>query len=116
MTKAEIIRTTVERLEVSLQNNPQFGVQVDDLELVVVELQDVLPYDVDIRTCEDFKHLGVRRCETCHGENAHYEMALIALPDGGQAWVCDSVRWAINPKHQGSRNSPEIVCLYQYRG
>jgi hypothetical protein len=104
MTKAEIIRETLQRMESSLQN--------DDLELVVAELQDVLPYNVDIRTCEDFKYLGVRCCETCHDENAHYEMALIGLPDGGKAWVCDSVRRAINPKHQASPNSPEIVCLY----
>lgn len=68
------------------------------------ELQGVLPYHVDIRTCEDLKHLGVRCCQTCHGENVRYEMSLIELSDGGKAWVCDSVKQAIQATSTNSLN------------
>ena len=57
-------------------------------------LQDVLPDGVDIKMCDDFQHLNVQCCEMCH-EYPHYLMSLIDLPDGGKAWVGDSVKWAL---------------------
>ena len=41
----------------------------------------------------------------------HYEMKLIDLLDGGKAWVCDNIEWAIYPQRyaehlEGLRNSP----------
>jgi len=60
-------------------------------------LQDLLPADVDIKTCEDFRHLNVACCATCH-DYPHYDMSLIDLPRGGKAWVCETVKWAIHPQ------------------
>jgi len=60
-------------------------------------LQDSLPANLDIRTCEDFRHLNVECCETCHNFYPHYEMSLVDLPDGAKAWVCDTVKWANDP-------------------
>jgi hypothetical protein len=48
-----------------------------------------------IRTCEDFPHLKVECCPTCHHFYPHYEISVIDLPNGGRAWVCDTVKWAI---------------------
>lgn len=75
------------------------------------ELQCRLP-DTEIKTCEDFKHLNVECCETCHRYYPVYEMKLIDLPDGTKAWVCDPVEWAIYPERrqqlqEWSRNSAE---------
>ena len=66
----------------------------------------------EIKTCEDFRHLNVECCDTCHNFYPHYEMKVIELPDGSPAWVCDTVRWAIYPEEyrklqEWSRNSPE---------
>lgn len=71
-----------------------------------------LPDGVEIKTCEGFKHLGVECCDTCHNFYPHYEMSVIDLPDGGKAWVCDTVKWAIYPEknrelQERSRTSPE---------
>src|SRR5579872_5078322 len=48
----------------------QQGLPVNDEQdeegFIISVLQDVLPHGVDIRTCEDFKHLGVVCCEMCH--------------------------------------------------
>ena len=101
MTKTEIIRKTLQQIQVSLQN--------DDAELVVAELQDLLPYNGDIRTCEDFSHLGVMCCETCHGENAHYEMDLIELPYGGKAWVCHAVKQAVRSENSNEEIAASVI-------
>jgi hypothetical protein len=71
-----------------------------------------LPEGVEIKTSEDFRHLGVLCCDTCHHFHPHYEMQVIQLPDGSPAWVCNAVEWAIYPeRHQAlkdwSKNSPE---------
>jgi hypothetical protein len=83
----------------------------DREEIVIAELQKRLP-DTDIKTCEDFRHLNVVCCDTCHTFYPHYEMSLIDLPDGTKAWVCDPVKWAIYPEQyqklqEWKQNSPE---------
>ena len=56
--------------------------------------------DVDIRTCEDFGHLHVECCDACHRSYPHYEMALISLEGGGNAWICCAMDTVLNPgKH-----------------
>lgn len=76
---------------------------------------------MEIKTCEDFRHLNVECCETCHNFYAHYEMKVIQLPDGSPAWVCDSVEWAIYPERyqalkDWSKNSPEGKLLREIFG
>jgi hypothetical protein len=84
-------------------------------------LQDVLPDGMDIKVCEDFKHLNVECCKTCHEFYPHYDMSLIDLPGGVKAWVCDSVKWALYPEkyrelQEWSRNSLEGKPLGQIFG
>lgn len=96
MTKADIISKTLREMgPIQLENGPPYIDEPDEQELVLSVLQWGLPTDVDIRTCEDFKHLGVECCQTCHGFYPHYDMSLIDLPDGEKAWVCDTVKRAI---------------------
>jgi hypothetical protein len=45
--------------------------------IVIAELQRKLPEGVEIKTCEDFKHLNVECCDTCHNFYPHYEMKVI---------------------------------------
>ncbi len=81
---------------------------------LIAELQKRLP-ETDIKTCQDFQHLGVNCCDTCHTFYPHYEMSVIDLPDGAKAWVCDQVRWAIYPEQyqelqEWSQNPPRANC------
>ena len=61
-------------------------------------------------------------CDTCHKFYPHYEMSVIdPLPDGGKAWVCDTVKWAIYPEkyrelQERSRKSPEGKLLREIFG
>jgi hypothetical protein len=99
MTKAEIISKTLREIRpMPPENEPPYSDEPDYEEIVIAGLRGRLPEGVDIKTCEDFKHLGVECCETCHKFYPHYEMKLIELPDGAPAWVCDAVEWAIYPK------------------
>lgn len=83
---------------IPLETEPPFSDEPDYEEHVLETLHQRLPEGVNIKTCEDFQHLGVECCDCCHGSYAHYEMSLIDLPDGGKAWVCDHVLWAIFPE------------------
>ena len=97
MTKAEIIAKTMKDITpIGLQTEPPFSDEPDEEEFIVSVLQDVLPDGVGIKVCDDFKHLGVRCCETCHEFYPHYDMSLIDLPDGGKAWVCDAIKCALS--------------------
>jgi hypothetical protein len=61
---------------------------------VIAELNEQLP-EGEIKTCEDFKHLNVECCETCHRYYPHYDVKLVSLPDGSTAWICCTVRSAV---------------------
>jgi hypothetical protein len=113
VTKAEIIAETLRAAK--LDDEPDYQT------IVIAELQRKLPEGVEIKTCEDFKHLNVECCDTCHNFYPHYEMRLIELPDGSPAWVCDTVRWAIYPEEyrklqERSRNTPEGKLLRKIFG
>lgn len=122
MNKAQIIaRTMKDMAPIGLQTEPPFSDEQDEEEFIISVLQDVLPDGMDIKVCEDFKHLNVQCCETCHEFYPHYDMSLIDLPDGGKAWVCDTVKRALYPeKYQAlqewSRNSPESKLLREIFG
>jgi hypothetical protein len=101
MTKIEIIERTLRQIRpIPFQTEEQ-----DEEAFIISVLQDRLP-DGDIRTCEDFKHLGVECCEICH-DSPHYELSVIDLPDGGKAWVCDSVKHAMYPEKYRDRREAE---------
>ena len=59
-------------------------------------LQTVGP-NTDIRTCEDFGHLNVTCCKSCHGLYQHYEMSLVEIESAGNAWICCAVDRALRP-------------------
>ena len=67
-------------------------------ETAVAELERRLPDGEDIKTCEDFKHLNTGCCGFCHGSHAASEMEVVPLPEGGHAWVCCTVDFAIRPE------------------
>lgn len=98
MTKNEIIEKTLKDIGPRLkQHEALYGEGPDCGENVLAELQARLP-ETDSKTCEDFRHLNVTCCDTCHTFYPHYEMKLIELPDGSPAWVCDAVELAIFPE------------------
>jgi hypothetical protein len=111
VTKNEIIEHTLKEIgpRLNLHGIP-YSEEPDYQEIVIAELQKTLP-ETDIKTCDDFRHQNVTCCNTCHTFYPHYEMSLIDLPDGAEAWVCDPVKWAIYPKQYQERqewqNSPE---------
>lgn len=97
MLKAEIISKTLNGMNLALPAQESYSDEPEYEEDVIKTLETRLP-DVDIKTCQDFKHLNVECCETCHEFYPHYDMSLIELPDGRKGWVCDAVRWAIYPE------------------
>jgi len=113
VTKNEIVEKTLTEIGPRLEAH-------EELDSVSAELRERLP-DTDIKTCEDFRHLNVTCCDTCHTFHPHYEMSLIDLPDGTKAWVCDPVKWAIYPEQyrefrEWKQNSPEGKLLRQILG
>ena len=92
MTRAEIIADICKQVKPAPSE--------EEFEDIAGVLQRRLPDGVDIKTCQDFKYLGVECCEVCHYFYTHYEMNVIDLPEGGKAWVCDAVRWAIYPEEK----------------
>jgi hypothetical protein len=100
VTKAEIIAKTLGAMNLNPpEDEPPFSDEQDEEGFIISVLQERLPEGADIKTCEDFRHLNVECCDTCHNFYPHYEMSVIdLLPDGGKAWVCDTVKWAIYPE------------------
>jgi hypothetical protein len=94
MDKTEIIVKTLMEMNRRMVNQPP-STDEEESAFIISVLQDALP-DGDIKTCEDFETLNAVCCQTCH-DNPHYELRLIALADGGKAWVCDPVKHAIYP-------------------
>jgi hypothetical protein len=67
MTRNEIIEKTLRDMELTPpKRETPFSDEPDEEEFIISVLQDRLPSGVDIRTCEDFRHLKVECCETCH--------------------------------------------------
>jgi hypothetical protein len=56
-TKAGIVETTLREMRpMSIENEPPFGDELDYAD-IISKLQHRLPERVDIKTCEDFRHL-----------------------------------------------------------
>ena len=97
MTRAELIEHILKKIgPFPLENDPPYNDEPDYEEDVLAALQVRLPEGVDIKTCGEFRHLGVECCELCHGDYAYYDMSVIELPDGTMAWVCDPIKLAIS--------------------
>ena len=116
MTRSEIIEKTLREMgTLSLsEQDAQSSDKAGYLPIVITELQRRLPYG-NIMTCGAFKHLNAACCDTCHTAYPHYDMNLIDLPDGGKAWVCHDIEWAIYPERyaklmERTRNSPLGAC------
>lgn len=92
MKKADIIAKTIHDMARKHERDAQYKAEV-----VVPTLNERVP-EGDSKTCEDFKHLNLECCETCHTFYAHYEMDAVDLPDGSKAWICHAVKSALIPE------------------
>jgi hypothetical protein len=114
--KSEVISRTLEQFwnEPSEDGDTPLE-EVDPTNPIVAALEAALrgaDPDTDIRTCEDFSHLQVECCDTCHHSYPHYDMALVDLESGDNAWICCAMDVTLNPgKHPKLKNPREYVDL-----
>ena len=121
MTKREILEGMLKDFRsLTKESGTQFGDEGDHEKVITEVLEASLKgveADAHIWTCEDFGHLNVACCATCHTFYPHYEMSLIDLESGGNAWICCVIDRALNPeKHaiggiSGVQIDPEDVRL-----
>ncbi len=78
MTKADIISKTLKEINLTPAAQESYDDEADYEEDVIKTLETRLP-DGDIKTCEDFKHLNVKCCETCHEFYPQYDMSVFEL-------------------------------------
>jgi hypothetical protein len=117
MTKVQLIEKTLSdmRRHWSWGDGSRPGSDAGYLPVVIAELGRRLP-DGILKTCGSFRHLNAACCDTCHTFYPHHRMRLIVLPDGGRAWVCHDIEWAIFPERYAQyqerlRSSPELRTL-----
>lgn len=73
--------------------------------------------DERVRTCEDFNHLGIACCDSCHTGYPHFELELTELESGGRAWICCALNRVLNPvRHQELLNSSEYRDIEKFLG
>ena len=98
MTKTEIVERTLSQISYRVNPPPDEIADCVDIEgyddFVIATLNELLPVG-NIKTCEDFTELGVNCCHTCHTYYPHLEMKLVTLPDTSNAWICCSLRSAL---------------------
>jgi hypothetical protein len=81
------------------------------IQTLEAKLREIEP-DSEIRTCSDFGHLLAECCEICHTFSPHYEMSLLAVEAGGEAWICCAIDRALNPqKHSQLASSAAYKTL-----
>lgn len=78
-----------------------YGVyQMPDTLFVNARIENMLAEiesNFDIPTCQDFAHLEVECCPSCH-EEPELELTLVEIESGGKAWVCCALDMALNPR------------------
>jgi len=83
------------------------GIRITSREAIAkytrIKLERRLPAVQTFKTCEDFRHLDVECCDSCHSF-AIYEMEAVPLPEGGYAWVCCALDRAIRPEWHAERD------------
>lgn len=111
MTKSEIIEKVLREFRnVSGETGIPERDDADYEKVIVAALENSLRNaepGIDIRTCEDFGYLGVHCCEGCHDIHQHYEISLIEIESGGNAWICCAIDGALNPSKRA--NLPHIT-------
>ena len=108
MTKAEILSKMLSDMAgVPFQTQPSFRHEPDEEDFFIPVLRDVLP-EVDISTCEDFRHLKVECRRTGH-DYQHYESSILDLPNGANAWVFETVKSRSIPRNILNSSSGGIV-------
>jgi hypothetical protein len=115
LKKAAIIAKTLADMqnvsiheELNLASDSDEEIAIQTLETALREIEP----DRDIRTCSDFSHLGTECCEICHTFSPHYEMSLLDVQGGGNAWICCAMDRALNPqKHSRLRSSAACKTL-----
>ena len=102
MKKAAIIAKTLADMkkfasqeELSIASTPEE--EKIAIQTLGAKLRKIEP-DREIRTCSDFGHLLAECCEICHTFAPHYEMSLLAVEGGGEAWICCAIDRALNPQ------------------
>ena len=101
MTKEEIIEGILKGFRIhAKESKTPLADEANHVEEIIATLEVSLKgigADANIRTCEDFSYLNVDCCVTCHTFYPHYEMCLIDLENGGDAWICCAMDRALNP-------------------
>ena len=113
MTKQEIMKLTLQQVSYRRYSTPD-GIKAND-DMVIAELNKRLP-DGEIKTCEDFKYLNAKCCDTCHTLYPHYEMHLESLPDTSMAWICCSVRRKLLKLDSDPEFLRELAALNEFLG
>jgi hypothetical protein len=113
MTKVQVIEKTLSDMgrHWSWGDSSRPGGDAGYLAAVVAELGRRLPDGV-LKTCGSFRHLNAACCNICHTFYPHHRMKLVILPDGGKAWLCHDIEYAIFPERYAQdeerlRSSPE---------
>jgi hypothetical protein len=121
MTKSQIIEKVLKEFRnLSEETGIPEGVDANYEKVIVAalgkSLRGVEP-DTEIRTCDDFGFLGVHCCECCHDIHQHYEISLIEIESGGNAWICCALDRVLNPKkHATLQQIPENATFGDFLG
>jgi len=111
VTKSQIIEKVLKEFRNVSQETGIPGRDDANYEKVIVAVLEKslrgVEQDTEIRTCEDFGYLGVHCCEGCHDIHQHYEISLIEIESGGNAWICCAIDGALNPSKRA--NLPHIT-------
>jgi hypothetical protein len=113
MTKREIIEKTMRQI---LLMSPQVETPCDDehdydesvISTLKESLRGALP-ETNIKTCDDFADLKVTCCPICHVDYPHFDMCLVDIGDGGQAWICCAMRGALFPERYVQSPEDELI-------
>ena len=113
MIRSKIIELAVERMGIEencSDADAADSMYVEDfVDNVIAALAQLLP-DGEIKTCEDFKDLGVACCDASHHSYCpHVDMKLVTLQDGSKAWLCCNLRTALLGPDPPAKESPEEV-------
>ena len=78
------------------------GVEISNPQAILkyqrVKLEERIPQVETLKTCEDFKHLNAKCCESCHWHYEIYEMHVVLLPEGdGDRFWRDHFHWSCGP-------------------
>src|SRR5664280_3479681 len=94
MKKEEIIENLRKELTELYSEDPEYLAMAIECVESNLSREDS---NANIRTCADFSDLNIECCQTCHHFYPHYEMQLVDIESGGNAWICCAFSRALNP-------------------